>query len=125
MRSLDRAAALLLALLSAGHGFLGTLATAPLMDSRTVWSFSGSVAAWLVAALNWLRAGRPADRALAAWAVAGALAWAGLMVWLAFAADMLTDVRPWLFVGVSVVLAAFGLRDLTALRRSRSAGSPR
>lgn len=113
---IDRGAALLLALFSAGHGFLGTLATRDLMDSATVWSFSGSIAAWSVAVLNWLRTGRPGDRALARWALAGAVSWAALMVWLAFAADMLADPRPWLFVAVSAVLAGFSARDLLASR---------
>jgi hypothetical protein len=115
-RRLDRTCAVLLALFSAGHGILGTLATSPWMEPATVWSFSGSLAAWAIAVLNWLRAGRPSDRPLAAWAVAGAVAWIALMLWLAFAAEMLSDIRIWLFVGVSAVLAAFGLRDLAARR---------
>jgi hypothetical protein len=109
---LDRSLALLLALFSAGHGFLGTLATMPFLASPTVWSFSGSLAAWLIAALNWLRAGRPGDRPLAAWALIGSLAWIGLMVWLAVAAEMVGDVRIWLFVGTCSALAAFSWRDL-------------
>ena len=117
MRRIDRAAAVLLALFAAGHGFLGTLASAPLMESATVWSFSGSVAAWMIAAVNWLRAGRPGDRALAAWALAGALSWIGLMLWLAPAAGMTADPRIWMFVGVCAILAAFGVRDLAAARR--------
>lgn len=112
LRRLDRAFAVLLAIFSAGHGLLGTLAARPLLESATVWSFSGSVAAWLIAALNWLRAGRPGDRALAAWSLAGAVAWIGLMLWLAVAADMVGDVRIWLFVGTCAALAAFGVRDL-------------
>lgn len=86
------------------------------MDSATVWSFSGSIAAWLVAVLNWLRASRPGDRPLAAWALVGAVCWAASMVWLAFAADMLADPRPWLFVAVCLVLAGFSLRDLRSGR---------
>ena len=101
---------ILLALFSAGHGFLGTLGTGELMDSATVWSFSGSIAAWLVAVLNWLRGSRPGDRQLAWWALAGALSWASMMTWLAFAADMLTDPRPWLFVAVCLVLSGFSIR---------------
>ncbi len=66
----------------------------------------------MVAGVNWLRAGRPGDRALAAWALAGALGWTGLMVWLAFAAQMTRDVRIYLFLGVSLLLAAFSARDL-------------
>jgi len=114
LRQLDRTATLLLVLFSAGHGFAGTLAARPFLEPYTVWSFSGSLAAWAIAGLNWLRAGRPGDRALAAWALGGNLAWAGLMVWLAFAAEMTRDVRIYLFLVVCAVLAAFSLRDLRA-----------
>lgn len=109
---LDRTFAVLLALFSAGHGILGTLLARPLLEPYTVWSFSGSLAAWMIAALNWLRTGRPGDRPLAAWALVGNLAWIGLMLWFAVAADILGDVRIWLFVGSCCVLAAFSIRDL-------------
>ena len=114
LRLVDRIAVVLLAIFAAGHGIVGTLLTVPLMEVRTVWSFSGAVAAWLVAALNWLRGSRPGDRPLAAWAIAGALAYAALMVWLAFAAHLLDDVRPWLFFIVCLILAAIGFKDLGA-----------
>jgi hypothetical protein len=109
---MDRSLSVLLALLAAGHGFIGVLSTEPFLDSHTVWSFSGSIAAWAIAALNWLRAGRPDDIVIAIWAVAGALAWALLMIWLAAAADMFRDIRIWLFVIVSVGLVAFGLQTI-------------
>lgn len=109
----DRAAALLLAFASAGHGIVGTLMSSPLWDSTTMWSFSGSVAAWAIAVLNWLRTGRTGDRPLAFWALAGALTWIALMLWLMEAAQMWADPRPWMFVGACVILAAFGVRDLT------------
>lgn len=114
MKIVDRGAALLLALFSAGHGILGTVMSSPLMDADTMWSFSGSVAAWLIAVLNWLRSGRPGDRVIAFWALMGNLAWIGLMVWLMAAADMFGDPRPWLFVAVCVALVAFSMRDLFA-----------
>ncbi len=116
LKLIDRGAALLLALFSAGHGFLGTVLASPLMDPNTMWSFSGSVAAWLIAVLNWLRTGRPGDRVLAFWALVGNLAWIGLMIWLMAAADMVADLRPWLFVAVCVLLSAFSLRGLFSTR---------
>lgn len=112
LRRLDRSFAVILAIFSAGHGIPGTLMARPLDEPYAVWSFSGSVAAWMIAAVNWLRAGRPGDRPLAAWALVGSLAWAGLMVWLALAADMTRDVRIWLFLGTCGVLAAFSIADL-------------
>jgi len=112
LKWIDRAAALLLAFFSAGHGIVGTLMSSPLTESATMWSFSGSVAAWAIAALNWLRTGRPGDRPLAFWALIGALTWIGLMLWLMEVAQMWSDPRPWLFVGACAVLAAFGALDL-------------
>ena len=111
-RRLDRSAAVLLAVFALGHAVPGTLMTSPLMDSDTMWSFSGSVAAWLIAGLNWLRGSRPGDRPLAAWALAGALTWILLMLWLMEAAQMWGDPRPWLFVAVSAILAAYSARAL-------------
>ena len=108
----DRTFAVLLAVMSAGHGFFGVLGNEPFMDYNTVWAFSGSIAAWAIAVLNWLRAGRPDDLVIALWAVTGAVAWALLIVWLAFAADMIMDIRIWLFEIVSIVLMFFGLRTL-------------
>lgn len=109
---IDRTAAVLLAIFAFGHAVPGTLMTSPLLHSDTMWSFSGSVAAWLIAALNWMRASRPGDRPLAAWALAGALTWIGLMAWLMEAAQMWGDPRPWLFIAVSAILAGYSLRAL-------------
>ena len=108
----DRVLAVLLAVLAAGHGFVGVLSTQPFLESTTVWGFSGSVAAWAIAGLNWLRAGRPGDVVIAIWAVAGALAWILLMLWLAAAAEMWQDMRIWFFVAVCGGLALFGFRDI-------------
>lgn len=108
----DRGAILLLALFAFGHGVPGSLLAHPLLDTYTVWSFSGAVAAWLIAALNWLRGGRPGDRPLAAWALIGALTWIGLMFWLMQAAAMWADPRPWLFIAVCAVLVVFSGRAL-------------
>ena len=109
----DRTFSVLLAVLSAGHGFMGILATQPLLDTYTVWAFSGSIAAWAIAVLNWLRAGRPSDKVIAAWAVAGTLSWALIVIWLAIAADMARDIRIWLFLLVCGGLVVFGLRSLS------------
>lgn len=118
LKWIDRTCAVLLAIASAGHGIVGTLMSAPLMDSMTVWSFSGSVAAWLIAALNWMRTSRQGDRVLALWAGAGAVAWIGLMLWLMQAAGMWSDPRPWMFVIVCAALAAFSLRDAARAQTS-------
>jgi Na+/proline symporter len=109
LRKIDRSASVLLAVFAFGHAVPGTLLTSPFLDPSTMWSFSGSVAAWAIAALNWLRSSRPGDRALAAWALAGALTWIGLMKWLMAAASMWADPRPWLFIAVCTILAVFSL----------------
>lgn len=113
---IDRILSLLLAVFAAGHGFIGVLLTQPFLDSHTVWSFSGSVAAWAIAILNWLRAGRPNDVVIAVWAVVGALSWVLMMIWLAFAADMIHDIRIWLFIIVSVGLTVFGVQTIVHAR---------
>ena len=108
----DRVFAVLLAVLAAGHGFIGVLSARPFIDPYTVWAFSGSVAAWAIAVLNWLRAGRPNDKVIAVWAVAGALTWALMMIWLGVAADMIQDIRIWLFLFVCSGLVLFGLQTI-------------
>ena len=108
----DRVLSVLLAVLSAGHGFVGVLANQPLLDTYTVWAFSGSIAAWAIAVLNWLRAGRPNDKVIAAWALAGALSWVLIIIWLAVASDMTRDIRIWLFLVVCGALVVFGLQSL-------------
>jgi hypothetical protein len=112
LKFLDRGAAVLLAFFSAGHGIVGTLMSSPWTDQITLWSFSGSIAAWLIAAMNWLRADRPGDKGLALWSMLGALSWIGLMAWLMQIGAMWTDPRPWLFIVVCVALAAFSLRSM-------------
>lgn len=114
----DRLFSVLLAIFAAGHGFIGVLSARPFLDSYTVWAFSGSVAAWAIAVLNWLRAGRPDDIVIAVWAVAGALAWALMMIWLAVATEMLQDVRIWLFVIVSAALVFFGMQTVARAKSS-------
>ncbi len=112
MKRIDYLFAALLILFSAGHGFLGTLAADGWNSSASVWSFSGSVAAWLVAAINILRTGRPHDKGVAVIALAGSLSWIGLMAWLAVVAHMISDVRIWLFVGTAAGLVGFSIRTL-------------
>lgn len=112
MRIFDRALSTLLAIGGAGHGFVGTLLSSPLTESVTLWSFSGSLAIWAIAALNWLRSGRPRDRVLALFSLLGAVSWALMMVWLMAIADMWDDPRPWSFIVICLLLALFSARDV-------------
>ena len=113
----DRTLCVLLVLLSAAHGVLGSLMSLPLGDPDTVWHFSGSIAMWLIALLHWLRAARPHDRPLWLWAMVGSLTWIVIMTWFMEVADWWRDPRPWSFVVVCALLtlsAAFQM----AVRRS-------
>ena len=112
MKWVDRACVILLALFSAGHGIVGTLMSSPLTSEITLWSFSGSIAAWLIAALNWMRGSRPDDRVLAFWAGVGALSWIGVMFWLMPIRDMWADPRPWMFNAVCLILALFNFQTM-------------
>jgi hypothetical protein len=116
LKLIDRGAALLLALFSAGHGIVGTLMSSPLSEQITLWSFSGSIAAWLIAAMNWLRADRPGDKGLALWSMLSAISWIALMAWLMEIASMWADPRPWLFIVVCAVLAGFSLRSMVGAK---------
>lgn len=115
LRLVELAAIWLLLLGGAGHGFIGTLFSSPLTETATLWSLSGSVAVWLVAAMNWVRRRHPEDRAVAALAALGSVAWILLMIWLMAIADMWADPRPWGFIVACTLLAAF----------SAAAGRPR
>jgi hypothetical protein len=112
LKWVDRGACLLLVLFAAGHAFIGTLMIRPWTETGTLWSVSGSLAAWMIAALNWLRSGRPHDKALTFWSLVGAVAWICLMIWLMEIAGMWRDPRPWLFILVSLVLSAFSVHGL-------------
>ena len=114
MKQADYALSVILIVLSAGHGFVGTLAAEGWDSSTSMWSFSGSVAAWMIAAVNILRVGRPADKGVAMVALLGALSWVGLMVWLAVVAHMIADIRIWLFISVAAGLSLFSIRTLRA-----------
>lgn len=111
---LDRACVLLLVLAGAGHAFIGTLMSSPLNDTATLWSFSGSIAVWAIAVLNWLRIDRARDKTLAFWAIIGVFSWAALMVWLMAIADMWGDWRPWSFIALCSLLAISNARSLVA-----------
>ena len=64
LRTVDRIFAVLLALAACGHTVGTVLLTQP-MSGIFIWSLGSSLAAGLLAALNFVRAGRPDDKILA------------------------------------------------------------
>lgn len=81
-----------------------------------VWSLSGSLAAGLLAVLNFVRAGRPEDRTLAWITCVGSLGWVAIAVGFGAAIGNVIDLRvPWHAIA-ALVLAGFSLRTATAAR---------
>ena len=115
LRLSDRLIAVLLALGALGHA-LGSFKVYAPGTSVRVWSLAGAFAAFLLAALNWLRAGRPQDAALAWICVAGCVAWAAIALAFGASVGSMADPRAVYHAAVAVVLAAFSLR--TALGRA-------
>jgi len=124
MKIVDRVFGWLLVL----GGVLHTVgATVGLKDTpgALVWPLAGSVAAFLVAALNLMRVNRPSDRTLAWVSAGGSIAW--LAVALGFGASVgnFLDPRGLYHVIVALVLAGLSIRtavDPSAAQAS-SAGS--
>jgi hypothetical protein len=75
----------------------------------------GSLAALLVAALNLLRTGRPADRALAWVSCVGSLAWMSAALAFGVVVGNILDPRAMIHAINAAVLALFSIR--TALHK--------
>ncbi|MEO9133223.1 MAG: hypothetical protein ABI240_18705 [Sphingomonas sp.] len=110
LKMIDRALAGLLLLGAAGHTFGVTqlYAGQPMI---LFWSLSAGALTFLLAALNFMRAGRPRDRSFAWVTLAGTLC--QLVITLRFGTligDML-DPRVIFFSIICLGLGAFGLRS--------------
>ncbi len=77
-----------------------------------LWAWSASLAVFLLAGVNLLRAGRPADRALAWISLGGCLAWMGCAAWFGQLIGNVLDFRPLVNFVVAAVLAIFSMRSL-------------
>jgi hypothetical protein len=115
LRLADRLVTVLLALGALGHAF-GSLRVYAAGSSPLVWSEAGALCAALLAALNWLRAGRPQDAALAWICVVGCVAWVAIALAFGASVGSMADPRAVYHAAVAAVLAAFSLR--TALGRA-------
>jgi hypothetical protein len=116
MKTLDRICGALLAAGGILHGF-GSYAAYHGQPMVLLWALSASFAILLLAALNLVRSGRPADRPLAWICFAGCLVWIIFAVWFGKLIGNVLDFRPLVQALVSAILAAFSLR--TALRPVR------
>ena len=79
-----------------------------------LWALTGSLAAFLVAALNLLRVDRPHDRPLAWLSLAGSLAWLAVALTVGKLAGNFLDARVVSNVLIVAVLAAMSIRSLRA-----------
>ena len=110
MKTLDRLFGCLLVLGGIGHGF-GSYNAYRNEPMALLWALSGSLAVFLVAAINLLRAGRRGDRALAWIAFAACLGWCGFALWFGVLIGNVFDFRPLINLVVTAVLALFSLRS--------------
>jgi hypothetical protein len=81
-----------------------------------VWALAGSLAAFLVAALNLMRVNRPGDRTLAWVSAAGSIAWASVAVGFGASIGNVLDPRALYHVVCGLVLAGFSIRTATGAR---------
>ena len=111
LRTVDRIFAVLLALAACGHTVGTVLWTQP-MSSIFIWSLGSSLAAGLLATLNFVRAGRPDDKTLAVITAVGTMCWA--LVAFAFGVSIYNvfDPRPLGHVVISIVLVIFSAISL-------------
>ncbi len=91
------------------HAF-GSIANYPKGSQVMVWALSGSLAAGLLAVLNLVRVGRPADRTLAWITFFGCLCWVAVAIGFGLAIGNVYDPRPLWHATTALVLAAFSLR---------------
>ena len=79
-----------------------------------LWALTGSLAAFLIAALNLLRVDRPHDRPLAWLSLAGSLAWLAVAFTVGKLAGNFLDARVVSNALIVAVLAAMSIRSLRA-----------
>lgn len=114
MGYIDRAFGWLLVIGGALHAY-GSLVAYPPQTVTLVWSLAGSLAAFLLAALNLMRVNRPHDRTLAYVCFVGSLCWFAVAMAFGMAINAVLDPRVLYHAVVALVLAAFSVQG--ALRR--------
>ena len=109
MIRIDRAFAVLLSLGAAGHT-MGSLTLLEAGSGIQVWSLGSALCAFLLGALNWVRAGRAADRTLAWITGLGSLGWLGVAVGFGLSIGRLGDFRVVWHGLCAVALTLFSFR---------------
>lgn len=108
---LDRGSAVLL-LFGAGGHTMGSLTLVPMGSGIQVWALGSALCAALVAALNFLRAGRPDDRPVIWLALTGSLGWVIVVGLFARSLGTVADFRVVWHGLAALALAGFSLRSL-------------
>ena len=108
-RKIDQIFAGLLLIGAILHAF-GSVANYPKGSQIMVWALSGSLAAGLLAVLNLVRAGRPADHTLAWITFFGSLCWVAIAIGFGAAIGNVYDPRPLWHAVSAFALAVFSLR---------------
>jgi hypothetical protein len=121
MKTFDRALAILLALGGVGHT-LGSFAAYKHDPMTLLWSLTASEFIFLLAAVNYVRAGRPRDKALAWICLIGCVCWMigagrfGALIGNVF------DVRVLIFVVLTLGLCVMSVRTIMVPRYTHSNG---
>jgi hypothetical protein len=110
MKALDRVFGGLLFLGGVGHG-MGSYIAYRSDHMVLLWAWSASLAVFLLAAVNLLRAGRNADRSLAWISFVACLMWVAFALWFGRLIGDVFDARPLGNVLITLVLAVFSLRS--------------
>jgi len=109
MKAFDRVFGGLLFLAGIGHS-LGSYMAYKGDHMILLWAWSASLAIFLLAAVNLLRAGRTADRSLAWISFVACLVWMAFAIWFGRLIGNVFDPRPLGNALITLVLAVFSLR---------------
>lgn len=109
----DRGFAILLGLFGLLHAY-GSFAAYAFPTPELVWALSATVLCLLVATLNFVRAGRPADTTLAWITLVASLLWVVLALAFGVSEGNILDPRALLHASAAAVLAGFSVRTIAA-----------
>jgi len=117
MKTADRSIAVLLVVACLLHTY-GSLVYYRNVPITLVWSLSGSLAGLLVAAVNFLRVGRPGDHPLAWISLVGSLGWFAVAFAIGKVTGHVLDFRPLTHMILAAALVAMSIRTLVTAHRA-------